>query len=422
MPYFLLFTSYSLLSILLQFYALYEDVNSKETIVVGMSGGIDSSVAALLLTKAGYNCIGVQMQYWTEDICPVNTIHKLEGDTDLSPVSSRVPNRFRKIVENKCCSDESLLLSREICKFLNIPFYTYNVREPFKEHIVDYYIDGYKEGLTPNPCTECNRHIKFGELLEFAKKIGATKIATGHYARISFNEGSSEYELHEALDKTKDQSYFLSALSQMQLSHVILPLGTYEKSKVREIAEKEGLTAYKKTYKESQGLCFFGEKTPHSFLERNLDRQYRLPGNIVTTDGKIVGKHDGTIYFTIGQRKGLNIGGLSEPYFVVRIDHDTHQVIVGPKSALYQKRLLLKNVHFISSQISTGLMEAKIRYRMQASKGVLTKLDNRDRYLLEFMEGVFAITPGQVAVLQLGEKILGQGIIEKCIDENEEIS
>lgn len=397
-------------------------MKDKETVVIGMSGGIDSSVTALLLSKAGYNCIGVQMQYWTEDICPINTIQKLEGDQDLSPESSRVPNRFRKIVENKCCSDESLMLSREICKFLNIPFYTYNVRAPFKEHIVDYYLEGYKEGLTPNPCTECNKYIKFGELLEFATKIGASKIATGHYSQIHLSSKTGEYELFEAVDKTKDQSYFLSALSQKQLSHVILPLGTYEKSKVREIAEREGLTAYKKTYKESQGLCFFGEKTPHSFLERNLDKQYRIEGDIVTIDGKVVGKHEGTIYYTIGQRKGLNIGGLSEPYFVVKIDHEKHQVIVGPKSALYQKRLLLKNVHFISESPASGLIQAKIRYRMPASKGVLTPLEDGKHYLLEFYEGVFAITPGQVAVLHDGERVLGQGIIEKCIDENEEIS
>ncbi|MFN7160949.1 MAG: tRNA 2-thiouridine(34) synthase MnmA [Candidatus Gracilibacteria bacterium] len=394
----------------------------KEIVVVGMSGGIDSSVTALLLTKAGYNCVGVQMQYWTEDICPINTIQKLEGAEDLSPENTRVPNRFKKIVENKCCSDESLLLSREICKFLNIPFYTYNVKAPFKEHIVDYYLEGFREGLTPNPCTECNKYIKFGELLDFAKKIGATKIATGHYSQIQFNNVTEEYELHEAVDKTKDQSYFLSALSQEQLSHVILPLGTYEKSKVRDIAEREGLTAYKKTYKESQGLCFFGEKTPHSFLERNLEKEYRVPGEIVTTDGKAVGKHEGTIYYTIGQRKGLNIGGLSEPYFVVKIDHLKNQVIVGPKSALYQKRLLLKNVHFISKKPADRLVQAKIRYRMTSSRGVLTPLLDGEHYLLEFFEGVFAITPGQVAVLQEGERILGQGIIEKCIDENEEIS
>lgn len=378
-------------------------------VVVGMSGGIDSSMVAVLLKKAGYECIGVQMQYWTEDLCSVPSIVQLEG--------RELPkdNRFRKIVENKCCSDESLLLSRTISKFLDIPFYTYNVKEPFKEHIVDYYLDGYKEGTTPNPCTECNKHIKFGALLEFAKKIGASHIATGHYAQVRFNEVTNLYELHEATDKTKDQSYFLSGLTQEQLAHVILPLGTIEKSTVRLLAEKEGLTAYKKSYKESQGLCFFGEKTPHAFLERNLPAENIMEGNIVDEEGRVLGHHNGTIYYTIGQRKGLDIGGLKEPYFVIKIRHDSKEVVVGPKNKLYQKKLLLRDVHTIGTKIE-GKIDAKIRYRMQASPCLYTDL-GEGKATLEFLEGVFAITPGQVAVLQKEEQILGQGIIEKYIDE-----
>ena len=375
-----------------------------------MSGGIDSSMAAVLLQKAGYQCIGVQMIYWTEDLpCSITPIVAL----DDAPQPQKVGNRFRKIVENKCCSDESLMLSRSICKFLGIPFYTYNVKAPFKEKIVDFYLQGIEQGSTPNPCIQCNKYIKFGELLDFAKSIGADAIATGHYSKVLYNQNTALFELHEAKDKHKDQSYFLSGLDQEQLSKIILPLGTLEKTQVRAMAEEVGLTAYKKSYKESQGLCFYAEKTPHAFLERHLPQNILQEGSIVDIYGNILGTHKGCIYYTVGQRKGLDIGGLPEAYFVIRINHAKREVVIGPKEYLYQKKLILQDVHFIGVE-EYGMMSAKIRYRMPASPCILSK-DEQGRHILQFSEGVYAITPGQVAVLQDEERIIGQGIIVESL-------
>ncbi len=390
--------------------------STRPKVVVGMSGGIDSSVTAYLLQKAGYDCIGVQMQYWAEENCalPVHKLSSSKGSDFEEQVDTYVRPSARKIAENKCCSDESMLITREICDFLQIPFYSLNVKEVFKEKIVDYFLEMSSQGITPNPCTECNKYIKFGELLTFAEKVGADYVATGHYAKIIQNEEGT-YDLYEATDKNKDQSYFLYALSPYQRSKMLLPLGDLLKPEVREIAEKAGLSVYKKTYKESQGLCFYAEKTPEAFLERHLDDSLKQSGPIKTISGKTIGIHRGLVHYTVGQRKGLDIGGLSEPHFVIRKDHEHNTLYIGPKTELYQKHARVRN-STISSIANVGSpLTGKIRYRMQAAPCTITPQEDGNM-LISFREGVFAITPGQVAIVQQGEKIIGGGIIDASLD------
>ena len=382
-----------------------------------MSGGIDSSVTAYLLKQAGYDCVGVQMQYWAEEACAFNPVEKVadssKGGSFETIIDSTLRASARKIAENKCCSDESMLITREICAFLDIPFYALNVKDTFKEKIVDYFIDMSEKGLTPNPCTECNKYIKFGELLSFAEKVGADYVATGHYSKVIKNEESDTYELYEAKDKGKDQSYFLYALTPYQRSKMLLPLGDLLKTEVRQMAEDAGLSVYKKTYKESQGLCFYAEKTPEAFLERHLDKEFKVPGPIKNQEGKTIGVHRGLIHYTVGQRKGLDVGGLKEPHFVLKMDHETNTLYIGPKSNLYQKHAQLRDLTITPKELSG--ISAKIRYRMASSPCTLT-ISEEGKGILSFAEGVYAITPGQVAVIQDGERILGGGIIEKSLD------
>lgn len=362
------------------------------TIVVGLSGGIDSAVALYLLHKAGHRCIGVQMRYWAEEVETCSTA-----------------NRFGRTMHNKCCSDESMLISREICDFLGVPFYAHDVQEDFYDNIVAPYIKQYNEGLTPNPCTNCNRTIKFGALMDFARSLGATHVATGHYAQITQKKDGT-YALAEARDETKDQSYFLYALTQEQLQHILLPLGGMTKTAVREIAEKAGLTMFKKTYKESQGLCFFPERTPDAFLERHSNTAMRTPGPMITPEGKTIGQHKGLAYYTVGQRRGIDLGGLPEPYFVLERKIAENTVVVGPKQYLYTKDATLDRLTTPADVTAPRKVEARIRYRMQRSPAILVP-DGTGGATLHFQDPVFAITPGQIAVLYEGDSVLGGGRI-----------
>lgn len=360
-------------------------------VVVGLSGGIDSAVTLYLLKKAGYDCVGVQMRYWAEQVCSL-------------PEEN---NRYTRLMHNKCCSDESMLISRQICDFLQVPFYAHDVQETFYENIVNPYIEQYNEGLTPNPCTHCNKTIKFGALMDFADSIGAAYVATGHYARIS-RIGDS-WHIAEAVDDNKDQSYFLYALSQKQLSRMLLPLGDIPKPAVRHLAESAGLTMFKKTYKESQGLCFFPERAPNAFLDRHSSEVMRTPGPLLDHTGAQIGMHRGLAYYTVGQRKGIDIGGLPEPYFVIERRVGENTVVVGPKAYLYTTDARIDRLSLTAQNLPEGrevTVEARIRYRMPRSRARLTA-DGKGGGTLRFQEPVFAITPGQIAVLYDGPHVLG---------------
>lgn len=376
----------------------------KKKVLVGMSGGVDSSVTACLLKQEGYEVVGVHMRFWVEQLPAESVINgKLTaGDTHR---------------ENRCCSIESWENAAKVCKQLGIDFKVLNLEEEFKEEIVDYYLKEQSMLLTPNPCVECNRRIKFGKFLELLPQFEADFVATGHYVSIIKNTVGDKniYELHAASDQGKDQSYFLYTLTQEKLARILFPLGQYNKTQVREMAKKFGIDFINQK-PESQNLCFIPEKDPHPFLQRNLDPGLFRHGPIKTTEGIIIGEHQGLPFYTIGQRKGIGIGGLknngatdAEPWYVVGFNKKENALIVGGKESLYSQSLILDGITFIGDSVE-GNVDVKIRYRGIAQPASL-KLLSRSRAEVQFEKPVRAVTPGQSAVFYRGSQVLGGGII-----------
>lgn len=387
-------------------------------IVVAMSGGVDSSVVAALLKKQGHECIGIHLHFWTDPTGP--------------EVNGGDPN----MPQNKCCSVESLEHARGICKKLDMPFYVINLEKKFKETIVDYFLDEYADGKTPNPCVECNRSIKFGALLKVTKELGADYLATGHYVRkkeIQRN-GQTIHELHIAKDLTKDQTYFLYTLTQDKLKHLIFPLGEFTKADTYAMAKEFGLTEVENK-KDSQNLCFYGDKKYTDFLKRYLSREDMQSGDIITTQGKKIGKHEGLPLYTIGQRKGIG-GGNEAPMFVIDLDKKNNAVIVGEEKDLYQDSITVDKLNFLDGQFPAKplKLETRIRYRFRQQSGTLkiNTPENTDAHsssnsnaadsapnsepnsikaIFQFDKPVRAITKGQSAVFYDGEKLVGGGII-----------
>ncbi len=357
----------------------------KKTVVIGMSGGVDSSVAALLLKEQGYNVIGLYMNNWEEkDECGACT-----GEEDFADV-------------------------RRVANHIGIPYYSVNFAKEYMDRVFSYFISEYKAGRTPNPDVLCNREIKFKDFKEQAYKLGADYIATGHYCDI-LHDGDTHYLL-KAKDQSKDQTYFLNQLSQKQLENVLFPLGKLDKSEVREIAVKNGLATAKK--KDSTGICFIGERNFRNFLLQYIPAQ---KGEIRTYDGKVLGEHLGLMYYTIGQRRGLNIGGQKgddgSRWFVIEKDLKNNILYVahGEEDRLYSKGLIAKEMNFIPSVPKKKEFEctAKFRYR-QAEQGCFVKVDG-DKVEVIFKEKQRAITEGQFAVFYDGDKCIGGGVIEKAI-------
>ena len=347
---------------------------SKKTIVVGMSGGVDSSVSALLLKQQGYNVIGLFMKNWEE-----------------------------KDANGRCSSQDDFDDVMRVCEKLQIPYYTVNFTKEYQQHVFSYFLDSLKRGYTPNPDVLCNREIKFGPFLNHALKLGADCIATGHYAQVE--EVDNKFYLKKAIDQNKDQTYFLNQLNQQQLSKVMFPIGHLTKPEVRAIAEAHGLSTAKK--KDSTGLCFIGERNFKKFLSSYLPAQ---TGDIKTTDGKIVGKHDGLMYYTLGQRRGLNIGGMSgtdnERWFVLEKDLSSNTLYVtqGSEELLNSKSLVATGVNLIPSPDSKVDVDkiincfAKFRYR-QPDQAIEAKLDSNGKLHITFSQPQRAVTQGQYAVL-----------------------
>lgn len=376
----------------------------KKKVLVGMSGGVDSSVTACLLQKQGYEVIGIHLRFWTDPT--VFTKEDLE-----------------KFPQNKCCTLDGLTRTRQLAARIGIPFYVLNFEESFKKEVVDFFIDGYSNGITPNPCIECNRTIKFGLFLDKMRELGADYIATGHYARkitLPGKPGEPErYELWTATDKTKDQSYFLYTLTQEKLKHILFPLGEYTKTEVRQMAKDFGIDEVNKV-SESQNLCFFPESKHGPFLQRYMKQHAFVKGPIVTVEGLEIGTHQGLPNYTIGQRKGLGIGGVKgfeheegQSWYVVQIDQAHNRLIVGREKDLLRSEFQAENLTFVSGAAEAGKqdMQAKIRYRFPQQPAEL-EVENQIA-TIQFQRPQRAITPGQSVVFYDGEKVLGGGIIAK---------
>ncbi len=358
---------------------------AKQKIMVGMSGGVDSSVAALLLIEQGYDVEGLFMKNWEED------------DDDE---------------EQYCAAAIDLKDARDICDTLNIKLHTINFATEYWDRVFQHFLDEYSAGRTPNPDILCNKEIKFRAFLEHAQTLGAEKIATGHYART--NTAGNKTQLLRGLDSNKDQSYFLHALNQYQLSHAIFPIGEFDKTVIREQAKKNNLVTHDK--KDSTGICFIGERRFNTFLEKFLPAK---PGEIHTVNGECIGTHNGLMYYTLGQRKGLGIGGLKEsdeePWYVVEKDmlNNILKVAQGHNHpAMFNNTLATGQINWIAEvQPENNKVTAKIRYRQADQHCTLLKI-NDNSYTVTFDEAQRAITPGQSIVFYQNDVCLGGGVIE----------
>ena len=368
-----------------------------------MSGGVDSSVAAAFLKKAGFNVVGAFMKFWS-------------------------PSEKGK-AENRCCSTESETRARKVAEILNIPFYVFSFEKEFKKKIVDYFLEEYKSNRTPNPCVVCNKEIKFGLLLKKALGLGIDFIATGHYARIRkfVNSQQIRYSLISAKDKNKDQSYFLWKLNQKQLGHVLFPVGNYTRAEVEKMAEIFKLPF--SNVKKSMEICFVS-KTVEGFLKKYIKIK---SGKIIDEKGNTLGRHDGLPFYTIGQRKGMGLAGgpafakatAGKPYYVVDKNIKKNELVVSQNEKdLLKKESIVKEVNWISGKEPKMPLRAqvKIRYRSDSVPAVIYKKLDAKRYALKFFRAQRAVTPGQSAVFYLpvrsqkakegkGDELLGGGVI-----------
>ncbi len=359
---------------------------SETTVVVAMSGGVDSSVAAALLTEQGYRCIGVMMRLWAE-------VARGEGSG------------------NKCCDEESVEDARRVADQLGIPFFLINVERPFKERVVDLFIEGYSEGLTPNPCLACNRHIRFDYLLNYARRLGADYLATGHYARLK-RQADGEVRLLRGIDVHKDQSYVLSMLGQAELRDLLFPVGEFAKDEVRRMAAARGLPIHSKH--DSMDLCFVADDDYRRFLS-DWAADAMSAGEIVDVEGNVLGRHVGLPNYTVGQRRGLGLSGTAAPMYVVALAHSRNQLIVGPAEALGKTELAALEVNWTSGRpVSAGSrVLCQIRYTGRPLDCRVFPLQNGS-VRVEFEEPARGISPGQGAVFYDGPVCLGGGLIDRA--------
>ncbi|HEX3021470.1 MAG TPA: tRNA 2-thiouridine(34) synthase MnmA [Lachnospiraceae bacterium] len=352
-------------------------------VVVGMSGGVDSSVAAYLLKKAGYDVIGVTMQIWQDE------------------------DHFVQEEQGGCCGLSAVDDARRVAEHLDIPYYVMNFKQEFKQNVIDYFVDEYLQGNTPNPCIACNRYVKWESLLKRSLDIGAEYIATGHYARV-LKLDNGRYTLRKSATSAKDQTYALYNLTQYQLSHTLMPVGGYTKDEIREIAQEISLRIANKP--DSQEICFIPDNDYAKFIEENSGKKIET-GNFVNSAGEVIGKHKGITHYTVGQRKGLNLS-MGHPVFVLEIRPDTNEVVIGSNDEVFTDRLFANNLNFMSIEDLEGIMEveAKIRYSHKGAKCTIRKVSD-DEVECIFEEPQRAITPGQAVVFYQDDYIVGGGTI-----------
>lgn len=356
-----------------------------KTVVVGMSGGVDSSVAAYLLKKEGYNVIGVTMEIWKKD-------------------STNVVER-----EGGCCGLSAVDDARRVAQKLDIPHYVMNFRDVFQEKVIDYFVSEYQAGHTPNPCIACNRHVKWEALLQRSLDIGADYIATGHYARIAALP-NGRYAIQNSLSARKDQTYALYNLTQWQLEHTLMPVGVYDKNEIRAIAKEQELFVADKP--DSQEICFIPDNDYKGFLEEETGKK-AIPGNFVDTSGKILGRHLGITHYTIGQRKGLGLA-FGHPVFVSEIRPETNEVVLGRSDEVFSESLQAADIHYMAVERFTPgqRMLAKIRYADTGTMCTVEKICG-DEITVSFDEKVRAVTPGQAVVFYEKGYVLGGATIQR---------
>lgn len=357
----------------------------KNKVVIGMSGGVDSSVAAYILKKQGYDVIGVTMKVWQDD-------HEDDYEN-----------------EDGCCGLSAVDDARRVANKLEIPFYVMNFKSIFKETVIDNFVDEYMNGRTPNPCIVCNKRVKFGELLKKAHSLGAYYVATGHYAKIEKDEETDRYLIKKSSAEAKDQTYMFYNLSQDQIKHILMPLGEYSsKDEIRSIAKELGLDVANKP--DSQEICFIPDNDYGKFISERNTKGIN-PGDFVDTKGNVLGKHKGIIYYTIGQRKGLGIS-LGKPAYVVDIRPDKNQVVLGDNEDVFNYKLIASDANFIPfAKLEAPVkVKAKIRYSAKPADAIIYPLED-DMVKVEFENPQRAITPGQAIVFYDNDILVGGGTI-----------
>lgn len=352
----------------------------KEKIAVAMSGGVDSSLTAAMLLEQGYDVIGITLRLWVDGI---------EGE-QLSP---------------------AVIDARKMCDFYGIEHYVIDARDVFRESVIDYFLNEYKAGRTPNPCVFCNKNIKFSIMLDKAMELGATKLVTGHYAQVKFNEDTQLYELHKGIDPKKDQSYVMYTMNQDILSKIMFPLGGQCKTETRSMANDKELPVANKP--DSEDICFIPDNNYHAFVENYAAGA--PVGKIVHENGEVLGEHTGLFNYTIGQRKGLGVA-YEYPLYVTRLDAAKNEVIVGPNESLFSHKMICNFYNFTSGTIPTETFrcEGKIRYAAIPSPCSVRILGD-DKMEVEFDKAQRAITPGQSVVFYDGTRLIGGGIIEQTV-------
>lgn len=353
----------------------------KMQVVVAMSGGVDSSVAAALLVQQGFKVIGLMLRLWSEP---------------------------GKECENRCCTPDAMSQAKKVASLLNIPFYVIDAQSVFYSSVVQYFLKSYIDGNTPNPCLVCNREIRWGYLLEHALAFGGEYLATGHYVRLEQNSNGS-YFIKRGIDDTKDQSYVLHGLNQIQLSRSLFPLGNYSKKEVRQLAHDFKLPIADK--EESQDLCFLADDDYRAFISRHISNPI-ITGVIINSQGDVLGQHSGLPFYTIGQRKGLGIYS-STPYYVIKKDMQKNALIVGNNEQRHRKDLYAVQMNWISGAPPNDVFNAEVmvRYRTRSKSCTVHSIENHQIYV-NFDQPVKDITPGQAAVIYDGEICLGGGIIQ----------
>jgi tRNA-specific 2-thiouridylase len=339
----------------------------KGKVAVALSGGVDSSAAALLLKEAPYEVLGIHMRLWDSPRLDYQT-HRAEN----------------------------------ICRILGIPYHQVDLQREFESHVVDYFCQEYQQGRTPNPCVACNQHIKFGLLLDKALSLGADYLATGHYAKVEHSRDG--HRLLKAADTGRDQSYFLYTLTQEKLGHVLFPLGEHNRDEVKQMAKQAGLPTATKS---SQDICFISQKNYGAFLSQRFST---LPGDIVDTQGKKLGQHRGIAFYTIGQRHGLGLAS-GKPLYVIRIEPESNRIVLGPEKELYSQKLTARKLSWISGKSPREPItaRAKIRYKSKEAEAILFPRD--DSVDVHFTQPQKAVTPGQAIVFYNLDEVLGGGII-----------